>query len=359
MHSPLEKKMVRTMVFVRGDGQRQIAIRCADINRVISSFYNCAKGEGAYKLAKRISDSYAGISAQKVQEWLNRNEGHYRLRPQFRQNAPLRSIDSTQPMGRNQIDLVDFSSMPSKGYDRLTYKYVLAILDVFSRYLVLRPLPAKESALVAKELQNVYGLIGIPNIINCDRGTEFRGCVSDFCSENNIQMIRSSPYTPRTQGKIERSHATWKRKMMSDINRAKKNGTEYSWVKNLQRYQDIYNSGAHKSLGKLSPTEVFFGRKLNIFRKEIPVVHVDLESNNTDDADNSVASAAESEYGQGVEMSDINDSEGNESSSDDNSEKLRKFLDRFGSVKKSAHDHGKRASERMKSYQSRRKPPTP
>ena len=68
-------------------------------------------------------------------------------------------------------------------------------------------------------------------------------------------MIRSSPYHPESQGKIERSHATWKLKIEYDCTHGDRN-----WVKNLQVYQDLYNSGFHSSLG-ISPYECYIGVK--------------------------------------------------------------------------------------------------
>ena len=36
-----------------------------------------------------------------------------------------------------------------------TYRYILSILDVFSRFLILRPLKRKESGQIADELENI------------------------------------------------------------------------------------------------------------------------------------------------------------------------------------------------------------
>ena len=39
------------------------------------------------------------------------------------------------------------------------------------------------------------------------------------------------------------------------------NHLDYSWSDNIDDYASQYNTGAHQSLGCLSPFEVFFGRK--------------------------------------------------------------------------------------------------
>ena len=61
-----------------------------------------------------------------------------------------------------------------------TYRYILSILDVFSRFLILRPLKRKESGQIADELENIFSEHGKPWIIQCDQGNEFKGKV-DIC----------------------------------------------------------------------------------------------------------------------------------------------------------------------------------
>ena len=41
--------------------------------------------------------------------------------------------------------------------DGKVYKWILSCIDVFSRYLLLRPLYSKEAVVVANELLHLYG----------------------------------------------------------------------------------------------------------------------------------------------------------------------------------------------------------
>ena len=41
--------------------------------------------------------------------------------------------------------------------------------------------------------------------------------VMELCQQLGIKQIRSRSYHPQSQGKIERSHGTWKRKIQFDI----------------------------------------------------------------------------------------------------------------------------------------------
>ena len=104
-------------------------------------------------------------------------------------------------MERVQIDLVDMKSLlVAKGGSN--YRYVLTIMDVFSRYLVLRPLCQKTANTVADQLRDVFAILGTPKILQCDQGTEFKGTFRLLMSFFNVKVITSSPYHPESQGKV-------------------------------------------------------------------------------------------------------------------------------------------------------------
>ena len=360
--SPVEENDVETLVITDCNGKLLIAVKESSIERIITWFYDRSKGEGALKLSKRIAEHYAGISSKKVQEWLNNNPEHFQLSVKFRNKAELKSIDSDTVLGRIQIDLVDFSKMQSVLESGETYKYVLSVLDVFSRFLILRPLAAKESVLVAKELANIFSAIGKPSIIQCDRGTEFMGEVTRYCERKKIRMIRSSPYYPQSQGKIERSHGTWKRKLLSDTLRAERCGEDLCWAENLVVYQDLYNSAPHKSLGNVSPHEVFFGRKMTMFRKPSDVGNDpssdsedgSMDDNDYDGDDSNVAASVRNNSmlvtDNGDDMDVINCTR--------NMSRYSQHISSVSDIRKNAHKASQRAALRMKSLHKAAHPPT-
>ena len=54
---------------------------------------------------------------------------------------------------RHQVDLMDLGKRGSVGFKGIVYRYVLSIMDVFSRFIWLRPLARKTSKAVAAELK--------------------------------------------------------------------------------------------------------------------------------------------------------------------------------------------------------------
>ncbi|CAF4107243.1 unnamed protein product, partial [Rotaria magnacalcarata] len=177
------------------------------------------------------------------------------IRPAFSNKGPRKIIQAKQVFERLQVDLVDLSRRPVT-HDGSEFRYALVVLDIFSRYLFLRALKKKSSAEVSEYLELIFREHGTPKIIQTDQGTEFQGVFDDLCNRRNIRHIRSRPYHPESQGKVERINRSWKNKMFYDliINE------NTNWVNNLTLYSETYNQSKHRGLGYLTPFYVYFGR---------------------------------------------------------------------------------------------------
>ena len=145
------------------------------INDVVSFFYNRYKGENLFKFLARIGQYYVGISKDKIQSFINKNREHCLRNPIFSNKENLKPVIATKPMEKCQIDLVVFEKNPSEDEHGNVYKYVLSCLDVFSRYVFLRRMKSKSTIEVANLLKKIFLTFGCPDILQCDRGSEFQG----------------------------------------------------------------------------------------------------------------------------------------------------------------------------------------
>ena len=114
-----------------------------------------------------MREFYAGISSHRIQDWLNNNQQHFKMKPVFLNKDELK-LSAKAPMERLQIDLVDFSSAKSH-HNRKQYSYVLAVLDVFSRFLILRQLVKKEAVEIVPHLVDIFNLFGRPLYVQTDQ----------------------------------------------------------------------------------------------------------------------------------------------------------------------------------------------
>ena len=102
-------------------------------------------------------------------------------------------------------------------YQGRIYRYILSILDVFSRYHWLPPLTSKHATKVAIKFKKIYEVHGTPENPQRDRGKEFYGAVKTFCKRKMIKMTKSRAYLPQSLGKVKRSHRRLRKKINYDL----------------------------------------------------------------------------------------------------------------------------------------------
>ena len=155
IYDPVYSGRETDRIVTREKEATKIVPRKDEVDDIISFFYNAFRGEGARKLFRRIRWHYTGISIKRIQKWLNTNEDHFKTNPVFSNKPPLTPVISKSLQGCNQIDLVDLRSM-AVSTNGIQYNYVLSVLDVFSRYLWLRPFSGENSAEVLKHLKEIF-----------------------------------------------------------------------------------------------------------------------------------------------------------------------------------------------------------
>ena len=96
------------------------------------------------------------------------------------------------------------ASMPAT-IDGDTYKYIMSVIDIFSRFVFLRPLQTKESAEVAQHLLYTSTTNMVPLKYSIAIRTEFKGVVKTICESHHERIIKSAAYSysPQTEGKNE------------------------------------------------------------------------------------------------------------------------------------------------------------
>lgn len=135
------------------------------------------------------------------------------------------------PTRTNQLVSTDLTG-PFKTTDRGN-KYIIVIVDCFSKYLIARPLTNKETQTVAQSiLEHWCWLFGIPERILSDRGNEYDSSVWDaVCNLLDIEKVHTTPYHPQTDGQSEKAVQQIKRMIRAHV--AKQLGYRYLTVKLL------------------------------------------------------------------------------------------------------------------------------
>jgi len=192
------------------------AVKTSDVSRIVGRTFKETKSAGYKKLKRRAADSYAGLTERQIRHVTSNNVKYRIHNAVFKSRVLPKPVRAKHVHSQYQIDLIDLTKQPVE-FAGKTFHYVLSSMDVFSRYLWLAPLEKKSSRCIARNLQKIYEEHGPPDRLQSDRGKEFYGRLENACKKYKIKRIRSRPYHPQSQGKVERSHRRFRNKMMFDL----------------------------------------------------------------------------------------------------------------------------------------------
>ena len=92
-----------------------------------------------------MSQIYCGLWRRIIQRNLSSMKQQQKVRPLFQDKAPLRPVRASKVQERHQEDLVRMVSMPAT-IDGDTYKYIMCVIDIFSRLPFSLLLETKEKS---------------------------------------------------------------------------------------------------------------------------------------------------------------------------------------------------------------------
>ena len=173
-----------------------------------------------------------------------RFKGTQGLSQQYKELPPVH-----KPLERIGIDLTDMVSGSQ------SFRYVLTVIDHYSRFVRFFPLKTKHTTHVVDALRQYLADYGAPSGIVVDNGGEFTSQeFQKFCQQYQITLYYTTPYHPQGNGVTERMHRTLK-----SVLSALCQGHPLRWPTLLQPCQSIMNQAVHTSTGQ-QPFFGFFSR---------------------------------------------------------------------------------------------------
>lgn len=198
--------------------------------------YQAVKQEGKYKIGR-----------QRIRQFLN-NEDSYSLYKPNRKTFPRSKVIVNTIDSMRDGDLADVSNIASHNDG---YKFLLVLIDIFSRYLFIVPLKNKHHQNIVDGLKLVFQKRRKPNTLRTDKGSEFKNrWVKAFLKKEGIHAIYTQNETKANYA--ERVIRTMKNLMYRYF---MKNRT-YRFINILQDLVKSYNKRPHRSLGGNAPANV-------------------------------------------------------------------------------------------------------
>ena len=172
-----------------------------------------------------------------------------------RNKAPLISTQTDEPFERIAMDLTGPFSITTSGN-----RYILGIIDHFSKMCLLIPIRNAEAKTVCKAFfVHWVSLFGAPIEIISDNGSSFKNNLkTEFSKLLGIKEVFSMPYYPQANGLVQRLFRTAKSMIRVSVNENKKEWDEVLPVINMA----LMNSVAQST--KYAPFEVVFGKRARL-----------------------------------------------------------------------------------------------
>jgi len=185
------------------------------------------------------------------------------LLQRFSRKASLKGTGFNQPGKPHEHWHVDVSYINISG----TFYYLCSVIDGYSRYIVhwdiRESMKEWEIELILQRAKEMYPEAR-PRIIS-DNGPQFISRdFKEFIRISGMTHVRTSPYYPQSNGKIERWHQSLKRECIRP-----KTPLNLEDAKRLVgEYVDHYNQvRLHSSIGYVCPIDKLLGREVEIFKE--------------------------------------------------------------------------------------------
>jgi len=220
----------------------------------------------AKKLYKTSKSAGHNFTLEEVQDWLERQTVHqvHKPRPKYILRVNFSSIQIP-----NEVHQADILYMPYDKVGRITYLFILNIVDIASRYKASVPIGSTSvkdqqgiltSHTIARAFEVVYNdsenPLEWPKLLITDKGSEFKGECEKMMTSHGVKIQKAK--SKRTVGIVERYNRTLVEKLFpsqdaSDLLTLGKTRSQV-WVKNLPIAVKSINESVTRQLG-ISPAD--------------------------------------------------------------------------------------------------------
>ena len=238
-----EKKQIKKIIKLENKPKRLDAV----LKKVYQNPEHPASFSSPAKLYKYAKMNDKNIKISDVKQWIQ-GQRSYTLHKSVVNKFPRRKVLVRGVNHQYQADLLDFQPLAK---DNSGMRYILTVIDCFSRFASAIPIKAKTGKNVLSALIKSFKFMKPPNKLQTDRGTEFYNyLVRDHLKKHKI--VHFSTFQELKAQIVERFNRTLRTKIMKYMT---SKGT-LRYVEVLPKLIEGYNSSPHTSLGGYAPKSV-------------------------------------------------------------------------------------------------------
>jgi transposase InsO family protein len=169
--------------------------------------------------------------------------------------APMNTYNVGEPMERMALDIAGPFHDTRKGN-----RYILVVMDYFTKWADMIPIPDHSAETCAKELvMRVFCRLGLPQELHSDQGRDFLSeLFSNTCRLLQIRRTKTTPWRPQSDGMVERLNRTIGAMLRQYTSEAQDDWDDWLPLCNL-----AYN-GSRQSSTSYTPYFLMFGRHVRL-----------------------------------------------------------------------------------------------
>ncbi|MES9902545.1 MAG: DDE-type integrase/transposase/recombinase [Sedimenticola sp.] len=218
---------------------------------LLRNYYMNVANPAAYsspdKVYRVLRKKYPGkFTKRYIRNWLDGIDA-YSVQKQVRHKFKTANVRVTSIDAQFDADLSDVGNLANENDD---IHFLLFVIDIFSRYLWIRPLNDKKAKTVLIAFKDVFRERS-PVRLRVDKGSEFvNRKVKKYMKDNNIHMFTTqnlpkANYVERVQRTVKTALYRYMRQKRS-----------YRYIDDLQKIVENYNATPHRSLNYIAPEDV-------------------------------------------------------------------------------------------------------
>jgi transposase InsO family protein len=232
-----------------------------DVAKMLRRVYNShGVGKGQTTFYKFVQARYLGVTRVAITAFLKAQAGYALSRKApHRTNKPIVASEKNELWAIDLIDMwhsEDNQVVEQRGQVqmRTQHRYIMTVVDVFSRKVWLEPLSSKETvAHTTPAFERILARAGVtPRSLMMDRGTEFRGMFARMLRAQKIKARRIRSHTPQANGIVEAENQQVRR-LLSEMWLKNRNRT---WWSLLPKVEELRNE-FHRVLLKSTANKVY------------------------------------------------------------------------------------------------------
>lgn len=242
------------------------------LEQIYFSLSHPASFSGLDKLQKAIkSEGKYNINRIQLKKWLSQQHGytsHRGVKRRFKRPRVIVSAKDQQFDG-------DTVNMVQYGKENKGFKYILVLIDIFTRFLWTYPLKTLKAVEMVTAMKEVFSVI-TPEKLRTDNGSEFvNKTVEEYLNSKDVKH-----FTTRNETKSNFAERVI-RTVKSKITHYMTHKQSHEWVSILQDVTKSYNTTFHRSI-KMTPAKAREADRITLWKVQYETVDNPLRNLKSD-----------------------------------------------------------------------------